>query len=142
MRTNAGGRINTSSPGLVKEQMPVLMQRKNCTDTTFFLSRQLLMDDLTDLLVKNDIVNILYERRSKDKKHYEVIAYSMPYDGEMFVIKIQSSMYMVVDKINISCYQSLDYMFLDVRAMYLAVESGEWIILKKQKPYILFANFN
>ena len=118
------------------------MQRKNCTDTTFFLSRQLLMDDLTDLLVKNDIVNILYERRSKDKKHYEVIAYSMPYDGEMFVIKIQSSMYMVVDKINISCYQSLDYMFLDVRAMYLAVESGEWIILKKQKPYILFANFN
>ena len=135
-------KINNFSPGLVKEQMPVLLQRKNCTETTFFLNKQFLMDDLSDILEKNEIVNILYARRTKDKKHYEVIAYSMPYDGEMFVIKLQSAMYKVVDKINISCYQSLDLMFLDIRSMYLTVETGQWIILEKQKPYILFANFN
>lgn len=135
-------KINNSSPGLVKKQMPVLLQRKNCTETTFFLNKQFLMDDLSDILEKNEIVNILYARRTKDKKYYEVIAYSMPYDGEMFVIKLQSSMYKVVDKINISCYQSLDLMFLDIRSMYLTVDTGQWIVLEKQKPYILFANFN
>ena len=135
-------KINNFSPGLVKEQMPVLLQRKNCTETTFFLNKQFLMDDLSDILEKNEIVNILYARRTKDKKRYEVIAYSMPYDGEMFVIKLQSAMYKVVDKINISCYPSLDLMFLDIRSMYLTVETGQWTILEKQKPYILFANFN
>lgn len=135
-------KINNFSPGLVKEQMPVLLQRKNCTETTFFLNKQFLIDDLSDILEKNEIVNILYARRTKDKKRYEVIAYSMPYDGEMFVIKLQSAMYKVVDKINISCYQSLDLMFLDIRSMYLTVETGQWIVLEKQKPYILFANFN
>lgn len=135
-------KLNSSSPGLIKEQMPVLLQRRNCTDTVFFLNKQYMMDDFSDLLDKNNIVNILYARRSKDKKHYEAVAYSMPYDGEMFVIKLQSAMYGVIDRMTISCYQSLDLMFLDIRTMYLAVENNGWIILEKQKPYILFANFN
>lgn len=135
-------KINTSSPGLVKEQMPVLNHRKNCTDTVLFLNKQIMIDDLSDLLDNNNIVNILYARRSRNKKHYEAIAYSMPYDGEMFVIKLQSTIYGAVDRLNVSCYQSLDVMFLDIRSIYLTVENDDWIVLEKQKPYILFANFN
>ena len=135
-------RLNTASPGLLKEEMQKLLQRKNCTDTQFFLNKQWMIDDLSDFLANNHIVNILYARRTAEKKFYEVIAYSMPYDGEMFVIKLSSHMYGVVSSLNVSFYMSLETMFLDLRTLYQSLYNDSWVLLEKQKPYILFAHFN
>lgn len=135
-------RLNTTSPGLLKEEMQKLLQRKNCTDTQFFLNKQWMIDDLSDFLANNHIVNILYARRTAEKKCYEVIAYSMPCDGEMFVIKLSSQMYGVVSTLNVSFYMSLETMFLDLRTLYQSLNNDNWVLLEKQKPYILFAHFN
>ena len=134
-------KINEISPGIIQENMQELLPRRNCTDTQFLLTRQYMIDDLADLLEENHLVNILYARRTKEKRCYEAIAYSMPCDGEMYVIKIFSKMYGATDTLLISFYQSLDIMFLDLRTLYQTADNEKWVLLEKQKPYVFFANF-
>ena len=134
-------KLDDIEPGMTKEEMPKLIPRKNCTDLQLFLTKQFMIDDLTDKLEKNGIVKILYSRRTPDRKTYEVMAYSMPYDKDMLIIKLTSQMYGVISMLSVSVYYSLDVMFLDLREKYLLAEDNPWVLLEKQKPYVFFACF-
>ena len=64
-------KINEISPGIIQENMQELLPRRNCTDTQFLLTKQYMIDDLADLLEENHLVNILYARRTKEKRCYD-----------------------------------------------------------------------
>ena len=78
------------------------------------------MEDFVETLASRVGTNILYAISLENEKRLKVIAYSMPYSNEMYVISIDSHQYGVIDEIVVAFYDSMDDMFQDLRHDYLA----------------------
>lgn len=89
---------------------PVLTISKDYGTATIPMSRQHTMDDVLSAISKKANVNILYQYRNKGGKDRKTIAYSMPYEDEMFIIGIESYQYGIVEEIDMTFCNSLDKM--------------------------------
>ena len=89
---------------------PVLTLSKDYGVTSIPMSRQQTMDDVLSAISKNVNVNILYQYRDNGGRDRKTIAYSMPYEDEMFIISIESYQYGIVEEIDMTFCCSLDKM--------------------------------
>lgn len=97
-----------------------LIPRDKCAEVHIPLKNQAMMEDFVETLASRVGTNILYAISLENEKRLKVIAYSMPYSNEMYVISIDSRQYGVIDEIVVAFYDSMDDMFQDLRHDYLA----------------------
>ena len=135
------GRAQQLSQGMINTKTASIMKLKNYGIATVFFQKQLKIDDVTDELENKFSVNILYALRNTNKKDFKVLAYSMPYDDQMYVIQLESYMYGIIRQMTVTFYKSLDIMFEQIRSKYLALEDTDWQILEMEEDGKFFHNF-
>lgn len=121
-----------------------LKPRKDCSEVQINLLSQGWLEDLVEDLVKNINVNILYAIAQGSGKDYKVIAYSMPYEDEMYIIQMTSKQYGIIEEMSVAFYDSLDTMFDDVKyqlqLLHFADEE-DTEILEQEDPRTTFSHF-
>lgn len=135
------GELEQLSQGLIDTGTATLMKMKDYGIANIGFRKQQKIDDMTDNLQKTIFVNILYAIRSVNKKDFKVLAYSMPYEGQMYVILLESYMYGIIGHMTVTFYKSLDIMFNQMNEKYLNLESEEWQILESERPEEFFSKF-
>ena len=74
-------------------------------------TRQEMIDDLLDLLVSKLLLQVLYLYSDKAGNNFQAIAYSMPYQDEMYVVRIASHQCGIIDEIHVDFYASIETVF-------------------------------
>lgn len=111
---------NNFQNGVFQTEGLQLTPRDKCAEVHIPLSNQAMMEDFVETLAGRVGTYILYAVSLENDKKLKVIAYSMPYSNEMYVISIESHQYGVIDEIVVAFYDSMDDMFQDLRHDYLA----------------------
>ena len=106
--------------GVFRTEELQLIPRDKCAEVHIPLRNQAMIEDFVETLAGRVGANILYAVSLENEKKLKVIAYSMPYSNEMYVISIESLQYGVIDEIVVAFYDSMDDMFHDLRSDYLA----------------------
>ena len=83
----------------------------NQATVTIPLTRQEMIDDLIDLLVSKLLLQVLYLYSDKAGNNFQAIAYSMPYQDEMYVVRIASRQCGIIDDIHVDFYASIEAVF-------------------------------
>jgi len=99
------------------------------------------IEEMKTILKENQFVNILYSIKSEDNKACRILAYSMPYDTEMYAILLESEMYGIIDGMSVVFYESLDVMFNQLNESYRLSQNQCWQIEEIEKPEVFFSNF-
>lgn len=89
---------------------------------TIPMHKQHMMDDVLEELQHYINVNILYAYRTADGSGHKLVAYSMPYEDEMYIISMESQQYGIVEQMDVTLFESLDIMLSWLRSCLLAVE--------------------
>lgn len=97
-----------------------LIAREKCAEVHIPFIGQNIIEEVVETFAKRGNVNILYAVSRENDKNIKVIAYSMPYSDEMYVISMESHQYGVIEEIVVGFYDSMDEMFQDLRHDYLA----------------------
>ena len=79
------------------------------------LNHQEMIDDLIDLLVSKLLLQVLYLYSDKTGTNFQALAYSMPYQDEMYVVRIASGQCGIIDEIHVDFYASIETMFTHLR---------------------------
>lgn len=87
----------------------------NQATITIPLTRQEMIDDLIDLLVSKLLLQVLYLYSDKGGNNYQALAYSMPYQDEMYVVRIASEQCGIIDEIHVDFYASIETMFTHLK---------------------------
>ena len=87
----------------------------NQATITIPLTRQEMIDDLIDLLVSKLLLQVLYLYSDKTGTNFQALAYSMPYQDEMYVVRIASGQCGIIDEIQVDFYASIETMFTHLR---------------------------
>ena len=100
-------------------------------------------DDIITELTRFLDVNILYAYKTHDGSTYKMVAYTMPYDDEMYVVFVDSEQYGIVEEIHIAFFESLNVMFDWLRNDYDAVldKDGKVDIIQLQNLSDLYRDF-
>ncbi len=112
-----------------------LIAREKCAEARIPIIGQLMIEPTVEVFADRGNVNVLYAISRENDKNIKVIAYSMPYSDEMYVISIESHQYGVIEEIAVAFYDSMDEMFQDLRHDYLA---GQYM-LSEPNAYMLEA---
>ena len=83
----------------------------NRATITIPLTRQEMIDDLIDLLVSKLLLQVLYLYSDKTGTNFQALVYSMPYQDEMYVVRIASGQCGIIDEIQVDFYASIETMF-------------------------------
>lgn len=88
-------------------------------------------------------VNILYSYKTQDGSSHRLIAYSMPYRDEMYIISMESLQYGIVEEMSATFFDSLDVMLDWLRDCLLTIQQKEKQIAMKecQSMADLYKNF-
>ena len=78
---------------------------------TIPLTHQEMIDDLIDLLVSKLLLQVLYLYSDKAGNNFHALAYSMPYQDEMYVVRIASHQCGIIDEIHVDFYASIETVF-------------------------------
>lgn len=93
---------------------------------------QMMAEDLTDALVKNIGVNVMYASKEEQGRIVKVEAYSVPVEDSMYIIYVSSSQHGVVDSITVFFFESLEIMYHHLRKDYQGITKVEADIIEKQ----------
>ena len=77
---------------------------------TFHLKKQVMMEDFIDELTKYLAVEVLCAYCQNEGQDYKAIAYSKPYQEEMYVIVMESNQHGLLDDISVVFFESMDAM--------------------------------
>ena len=83
----------------------------NQATVTIPLTHQEMIDDLIDLLVSKLLLQVLYLYSDKAGNNFYALAYSMPYQDEMYVVRIASHQCGIIDEIHVEFYASIETVF-------------------------------
>ena len=110
---------------------------------TIPMQQQQMADDIITELTRFLDVNILYAYKTHDGSTYKMVAYTMPYDDEMYVVFVDSEQYGIVEEIHIAFFESLNVMFDWLRNDYDAVldKDGKVDIIQLQNLSDLYRDF-
>ncbi len=104
---------------------------------------QHMADDFLEELTNFLDVNILYAYKGRDGSSYRIVAYTMPYHDEMYIVFVDSQQYGIVDEMHVAFFESLDIMFSWLRKGYddLLAKERQVDIIQLQDLTDLYRNF-
>lgn len=110
---------------------------------TIPMHHQHMADDFLKELTRFLDVNILYAYRKLDGSDYRIVAYTMPYHDEMYIVFVDSQQYGIVDEIHVAFFESLDVMFSWLRKGYdeVVAKEKQVDIIQLQDLTDLYRNF-
>lgn len=114
-------------------QAETLLDEDN-EEINFILSTQIMIYDLTTLMVKELGLHVLYEACYSSGNNLKSVLYSTPSEKGMYVIVVSSSCYGVVNNFDITFYNSVEMMYSRVKAEYDNMLPNIASIIKRQKP--------
>lgn len=134
-------KLSSLMPSTFNLEGAILTPRKVCSEVLIPLTRQGWMEDFVDDLANKLAVNILYATVSMDGKDYKVIAYSMPYMDEMYIMQIGSQQYGIVENISVAFYDSMEKMFDDIKYHLQMLHFSEDEVLEQEDSRTTFSHF-
>lgn len=108
---------------------------------------QCMMEETMNILSELFNVHILYSYRKDGGRYHKILAYSMPYPDEMFIICLESMQYGVIEDFSVAFYTSLDIMLkqlldsMDILNSKKVVSSERIRVLQQQSLTDLYAKF-
>ena len=104
---------------------------------------QHMADDFLKELTNFLDVNILYAYKELNGSSYRIVAYTMPYHDEMYIVFVDSQQYGIVEEMHVAFFESLDVMFWWLRKGYDEVVAKEKQIdvIQMQTLTDLYRNF-
>lgn len=115
----------------------------NQATITIPLTRQEMIDDLLDLLVSKLLLQVLYLYSDKSGNNFQALAYSMPYQDEMYVVRIASQQCGIISEIHLDFHASIETMFTFLKQELERLErpQPDLDIEERQALDALLANF-
>lgn len=114
---------------------------KDIGTVTIELSRQQMIKDITDYLVKLLDVNVLYYVKSSEGKVVKVLTYTRPFFDEMYIIGMESQQYGIIENIKVTFFESMEKMFFMLLRNLRIVTSSEQEFITLQPSIELYRNF-
>lgn len=110
---------------------------------TIPMHHQHMADDFLKELTRFLDVNILYAYRKLDGSDYRIVAYTMPYHDEMYIVFLNSQQYGIVEEMHVVFFESLEVMFSWLRKGYddLLAKEKQIDIIQLQDLTDLYRNF-
>lgn len=110
---------------------------------TVQMLHQHMADDILKELTNFLDVNILYAYKERDGSIYRIVAYTMPYHDEMYIVFVDSQQYGIVDEMHVAFFESLDVMFGWLRKGYdeVVAKQKQIDIIQIQDLTDLYRNF-
>lgn len=105
------------------------------------LKKQLMAEDLTDLLERKYGFNIMFAVSKDNGKVVKVEAYSYPDEDCMAIIYISSTEHGLVDSMTIHFFDSVEVMYHHLRKDYQTISNEDCEVLEKQSLKNLIGNF-
>lgn len=103
--------------------------------------RQVMMEDLVDLLEKKVGLHILYASKMKFGKHLRAVAYSTPVEGSMFIVHLGSEQYGILDSMTVHFFDSEEIMLLSIHRLLRDNTHVEAEVLECQKMNQILSHF-
>lgn len=116
---------------------------KDIGTVTIPMVRQHMADDFLRELTSFLDVNVLYAYKKQDGSSYRIVAYTMPFQDEMYIVSVDSQQYGIVEEMYVTLFESLDIMFKWLYKGYeMLLENKDQIeIIEQQDLTILYKNF-
>ena len=110
---------------------------------TVQMLHQHMADDFLKELTNFLDVNILYAYKEHDGSIYRIVAYTMPYYDEMYIVFVDSQQHGIVDEMHVAFFESLDVMFGWLRKGYdeVVAKQKQIDIIQIQDLTDLYRNF-
>ena len=105
------------------------------------MKEQHMIEDFTKTLTEILNVKILYMFKSGDGRNYKMVAYSMPYIDEMYVVGIESEQYGIVEEIAVTFYNTIEVMFQHLINCLESIQSRRENLIKLQTMTDLYRDF-
>lgn len=96
----------------------VFVNHNNHTEAVLKTNKQIMIDDITDLLDEKLGVNIIHADCSYDRKNFLVVGFANEAEDNMFVVYMFSTMYGAIDEVYVDFYSSMDILFTNVVDVY------------------------
>ena len=128
-------------PGTFDCTNPVVEQHEKNAVTNIPLYKKTKIDDMVDMLEKFLSIFTLYAIEKDNHKYSEAIIYSLPKNEQMYVIRLYSNQYRLLDKIEVTFYTSFDIMFYSLRNKLQNIPDG-WEINEKMDVGKFFRQFS
>ena len=108
---------------------------------TFHLKKQMMMEDSIDELAKYLAVEVLCAYCENEGQDYKAIAYSKPYQEEMYVIVMESNQHGLLDDISVVFFESMDAMLEMLEKQLLQLKGKDVEVLEQQHEKVFYENF-
>ncbi|MDD5862585.1 MAG: hypothetical protein PUD15_08565 [Prevotella sp.] len=110
-------------------------------ETVFSTRVQMMEEKLVDELEKKMGLNVLFALRKDDGKSYNVVLYSEPVQGKMFVVYASSEQWGIVDFITVDFFDSVEIMYIRLRDEFRRMKEDDGDILEQQTPTEMLKHF-
>ena len=108
---------------------------------TFHLKKQVMMEDFIDELTKYLAVEVLCAYCQNEGQDYKAIAYSKPYQEEMYVIVMESNQHGLMDEISVVFFESMDAMLEMLEKQLHQLKGKQVEVLEQQHETAFYKNF-
>ena len=120
----------------------VTLQRREKTGlVTFHLKKQMMMEDFIDELMKYLILEVLCAYCQSEGQDYKAIAYSKPYQEEMYIIVMESNQHGLMDEISVVFFESMDAMLEMLEKQLHQLKGKQVEVLEQQHETAFYKNF-
>ena len=120
----------------------VTLQRREKTGlVTFHLKKQMMMEDFIDELMKYLVLEVLCAYCQNEGQDYKAIAYSKPYQEEMYIIVMESSQHGLMDEISVVFFESMDAMLEMLEKQLHQLKGKQVEVLEQQHETAFYKNF-
>ena len=120
----------------------VTLQRREKTGlVTFHLKKQMMMEDFIDELMKYLVLEVLCAYCQNEGQDYKAIAYSKPYQEEMYVIVMESNQHGLLDDISVVFFESMDAMLEMLEKQLHQLKGKQVEVLEQQHETAFYKNF-
>ena len=120
----------------------VTLQRREKTGlVTFHLKKQMMMEDFIDELMKYLVLEVLCAYCQNEGQDYKAIAYSKPYQEEMYIIVMESNQHGLMDEISVVFFESMDAMLEMLEKQLHQLKGKQVEVLEQQHETAFYKNF-
>ena len=126
---------------LFKNEQVTLQRSETTGVATFHLKAQMMMEDFIDELTKYLAIEVLCAYCQNGGQDYKAIAYSKPYQEEMYVIVMESNQHGLLDDISVVFFESMDAMLEMLEKQFHQLKGKGVEVLEKQREKVFYENF-
>lgn len=124
--------LELKMPEFFGEQQYEISIHDDFAEVVWNTKKQVMAEDLTDLLEKKLDAHILFASSEEDGKKVKVEGYSTPVENSMYIVYLSSNQHGVLDSITVFFFDSLETMYHHLRKDYQGITTVEKDIIEKQ----------